>query len=46
MEAFETSFPELAKDDERLKIISEDEMKSPDGKSRWRAFMAPFDKTG
>lgn len=46
VEAFEKAFPEIATDEERLKKINEDEMKSPDGKARWRAYMAPFEKMG
>lgn len=46
MEAFTLAFPELANDDARLRIINEDEMKSPDGKARWRAFMMPFEGKG
>lgn len=45
IESFEKAFPEL-QSDERLKKISEDEMKSPDGKLRWRTFMTPFETIG
>ncbi|KAI5480826.1 Yst0336-like domain protein [Pseudohyphozyma bogoriensis] len=42
MEAFAAAFPEL-QSDERLSKINEDEMKSPENKKRWRAFMMPFE---
>ncbi|GAA6008071.1 hypothetical protein JCM10207_007017 [Rhodosporidiobolus poonsookiae] len=43
MEAFEKAFPDY-QSDERLRVLSEDEMKSPEGKKRWREFMMPFEK--
>ncbi|GAA6044246.1 hypothetical protein JCM8097_002197 [Rhodosporidiobolus ruineniae] len=43
--AFEKAFPEyLANGGEKLKQLNEDEMKSPEGKKRWREFMMPFEK--
>lgn len=44
--AFEAVFPEIALDDERLKKISEDEMKSPEGKEKWRGLMKGFENIG
>ncbi|GAA5989401.1 hypothetical protein JCM11641_004814, partial [Rhodosporidiobolus odoratus] len=42
---FSTAFPEyLANGGEKLKLLDEDEMKSPEGKKRWREFMMPFEK--
>lgn len=46
LQAFEEHFPEITGDEERLRVIDEDAMKSPDGKARWRAFMTPFEKLG
>ncbi|KAK4055072.1 hypothetical protein OIV83_000352 [Microbotryomycetes sp. JL201] len=43
LEAFEKAFPELQSND-RLKKLDEEEMKSKDGKRRWREFMMPFEK--
>ncbi|ORY90213.1 DUF757 domain-containing protein [Leucosporidium creatinivorum] len=43
MEAFAKAFPEL-QNDEALKVLKEDEMKSKIGKERWRNFMTPFEK--
>ena len=33
-------------DDERLKVVKEADMKSVEGKKRWREFMMPFDGKG
>jgi hypothetical protein len=41
--SFYKEFPEYL-DDAKLKKVSEDEMKSPEGKKRWRNFMMPFEK--
>jgi hypothetical protein len=46
LSAFENTFPEIALDDERLKKINEDEMKSPEGKEKWRGLMKGFEKNG
>lgn len=43
MESFKTHFPDY-QSDEKLRILDENEMKSPAGKKRWRDFMMPFDK--
>ncbi|KAK4705955.1 hypothetical protein P7C70_g235, partial [Phenoliferia sp. Uapishka_3] len=43
IEAFTAAFPELANNDEALKNLNEEEMKSPEGKKRWREFLMPFD---
>ncbi|KAM0753188.1 DUF757 domain-containing protein [Meredithblackwellia eburnea MCA 4105] len=43
IEAFTAAFPELVNDDEKLRVLNEEEMKSPEGKKRWREFMMPFD---
>ena len=43
MDAFAKAFPEL-QNDEALKVINEDDMKSKVGKERWRNFMTPFEK--
>lgn len=40
-ETFLEDFPEY-KDKEKLAVISEDEMKSPSGKTRWREFCEKF----
>ncbi|KAM0793632.1 hypothetical protein ACM66B_001064 [Microbotryomycetes sp. NB124-2] len=42
LEAFEKAFPEL-QSDEKLSKLSEEEMKSKEGKERWRKFMMPFE---
>ncbi|GAA5964612.1 hypothetical protein JCM21900_002659 [Sporobolomyces salmonicolor] len=44
MEAFSKHFPDLVNNDEKLKHLEEDELKSPEGKKRWRDFMMPFEK--
>ncbi|GAA5854948.1 hypothetical protein JCM8547_002318 [Rhodosporidiobolus lusitaniae] len=44
MESFEKHFPDWQNDD-KLKVINEDELKTPEGKKRWREFMMPFEKT-
>lgn len=44
--AFEDAFPEIATSDEGLKRINEDDMKSPEGKTKWRAMMSLFEKSG
>ena len=46
VEAFTAAFPELANDDEALKVVKEADMKSVEGKKRWREFMTPFDGKG
>ncbi|KAL8281187.1 hypothetical protein RQP46_006545 [Phenoliferia psychrophenolica] len=43
VEAFTAAFPELVSDDEKLKVVKEADMKSVEGKKRWREFMMPFD---
>jgi hypothetical protein len=43
VEAFTAAFPEIVGDDERIKKVNEDEMKSADGKARWRACMKSFE---
>ena len=43
MEAFEKAFPEMQTDD-KLRKLDENEMKSKQGKERWRNFMTPFEK--
>jgi len=40
---FEQHFPELANND-KLKKLSEDELKNPKAKERWREFMHHFEK--
>lgn len=42
-ETFLEDFPEY-KDVEKVKVISEDEMKSPEGKKRWRVFCEKFNE--
>ncbi|GAA5826084.1 hypothetical protein JCM3770_000981 [Rhodotorula araucariae] len=41
VEAFLKAFPEYD-DADKLRLLSEDEIKSPGGKRRWREFMMPF----
>ena len=41
--SFYKEFPEYL-DDAKLKKVSEEEIKSPEGKKRWRNFMMPFEK--
>lgn len=43
MTAFEKHFPDWQNDD-KLKLINEEELKTPEGKKRWREFMLPFEK--
>lgn len=43
MEAFAKAFPEL-QNDEALKVVNEEDMKSRVGKERWRNYMMPFEK--
>ncbi|GAA5980788.1 hypothetical protein JCM10908_003868 [Rhodotorula pacifica] len=43
MEAFEKHFPDY-QNDEKLRVLDENEMKNATGKKRWREFMMPFDK--
>jgi len=42
-DAFEKAFPEYL-DDARLSNLTENEIKSAEGKRRWREFMMPFEK--
>ncbi|GAA5960799.1 hypothetical protein JCM10213_005777, partial [Rhodosporidiobolus nylandii] len=43
--SFSQHFPEyVANGGAKLKVLNEDEMKSPEGKKRWREFMVPFEK--
>ncbi|GJN91967.1 hypothetical protein Rhopal_004995-T1 [Rhodotorula paludigena] len=44
MEAFEKHFPDYCASDDKLRVLDEDEMKSAQGKKRWRDFMMPFEK--
>ncbi|GAA5879407.1 hypothetical protein JCM1840_006037 [Sporobolomyces johnsonii] len=44
MEAFAKHFPDLVDNDAKLRQLNEDELKSPEGKKRWREFMMPFEK--
>ncbi|WFD28486.1 D-lactate dehydrogenase (cytochrome) [Malassezia nana] len=44
MADFEETFPELAKNDEAIRKIDEDEMKSPSGKEKWRNFINKYEK--
>lgn len=41
---FVDSFPEYVEDTERARVLNEDEMKSPEGKKRWREFMNKYEK--
>ncbi len=41
--SFYKEFPEYL-DDAKLKVVSENEMKSAEGKKKWRNFMMPFEK--
>lgn len=43
MEAFEKHFPDYSSSDDKLRVLNEDEMKSAQGKKRWRDFMMPFE---
>ncbi|BGP36194.1 hypothetical protein JCM10450v2_000092 [Rhodotorula kratochvilovae] len=43
VEAFLAAFPEYD-DADKLRLLSEEEIKSPAGKRRWRDFMMPFAK--
>ncbi|GAA5999990.1 ribosome-associated Tef1p biogenesis chaperone CHP1 [Rhodotorula paludigena] len=43
MEAFEKHFPDYSSSDDKLRVLDEDEMKSAQGKKRWRDFMMPFE---
>ncbi|TNY23745.1 putative polysaccharide biosynthesis protein [Rhodotorula diobovata] len=43
VEAFLAAFPEYD-DADKLRVLDEDEIKSPAGKKRWRDFMMPFEK--
>ncbi|WFD32701.1 D-lactate dehydrogenase (cytochrome) [Malassezia sp. CBS 17886] len=42
--AFEQTFPELYANDDGIRHIDEDAMKSKEGKEKWRAFIAQFEK--
>jgi hypothetical protein len=42
-EHFLKDFPEF-EDSEKLKVLNEDEMKSPQGKARWRKFINEYEK--
>lgn len=46
MADFEQTFPELAKNDEAIRKIDEDEMKSASGKEKWRNFINKYEKKG
>lgn len=46
MASFQAHFPEIFADDERIKKINEDEMKSPEGKTKWRALLKEFETMG
>lgn len=44
MADFEATFPEIAGDDEKIRKIDEDEMKSTVGKQKWRDFILKYEK--
>ena len=43
---FEETFPEVASNDEAVRKIDEDAMKSPAGKEKWRNFIMKYEKKG
>ncbi|WFD40153.1 uncharacterized protein MJAP1_003139 [Malassezia japonica] len=44
MADFEEMFPDTFKDDNAVRLINEDSMKSPAGKQKWREFIAKYEK--
>ena len=46
MADFEEMFPDTFKDDNAVRVINEDSMKSPAGKQKWREFIAKYEKKG
>lgn len=46
MADFEETFPELAQNDEAIRKIDEDAMKSAAGKDKWRNFINKYEKKG
>ena len=44
MADFEATFPEIANDDEKIRKIDEDEMKSKERKKKWRDFILKYEK--
>ena len=44
MADFEAILPEIFKDDKAISAIDEDEMKSNEGKKKWREFIAKYEK--
>ena len=46
MADFEDKFPDLAKDEAKIRKIDEDAMKSPQGKEQWRNFINKYEGKG
>lgn len=46
MADFEDKFPDLAKDEAKIRTIDEDAMKSPQGKEQWRNFINRYEGKG
>ncbi|WFD44992.1 hypothetical protein MPSI1_003668 [Malassezia psittaci] len=44
MADFEAILPEVFKDDKAISAVNEDEMKSNEGKKKWREFIAKYEK--
>lgn len=46
MADFEAILPDVFGDDQAVRVINEDEMKSAHGKTKWREFIAKYEKKG
>ena len=46
MADFDETFPELSQNDEAIRKIDEDAMKSAAGKEKWRNFINKYEKKG